>query len=339
MIVGVLTPDGRATVAERADPQARGDVVVVRIDVAPMCTEFRSRGDGQHHDVLGHEAAGVVVDAGTSSRVAVGDRVVVMPQYACGRCRYCLRGDHIYCPFPRDVLAETGSSAGTATYAQYVLKPDYLLLPVPDDIPLDRAAAACCLLGPGFHAAERMGVGPFDTVLVGGSGPVGLGAAINARIRGARVLALETNPYRMDLARAIGAEPFDAFDPATDERILAATGGWGATASVETTGVPTSPARLAALTERLGRLAVIAWGADVTLPPLVPLGLTVHGCWHWNHARYGDLMWDTIRRGAPLIDAAVTHRFPLDEADAAMDVQQSGLCGKVFLEPNGPVTR
>jgi L-iditol 2-dehydrogenase len=333
VIVGRLTADGRADVVERPQPVAGGDVVLVRIDVAPMCTEFRSRGDGSEHEVLGHEAAGVVVDAASSARVKVGDRVVVMPQYACGACRLCLAGEHIYCPFPRDVLAETGSTTGAATYARFVLKPDYLLLPIPDDVSMEHAAAACCLLGPGFHATERMGVDRFDTLLVGGCGPVGLGAIINGVVRGARVLALETNPYRRELATSLGATVLDALDPATDDAILAATDGWGVSASVETSGVPTNPARLARLTERRGRLAVVAWGADVALPPLVPLGLSVFGCWHWNHARYGERMWATIRAAAPLLDAAITHRLPLSDLEAAMDVQASGLCGKVLLLP------
>lgn len=335
MNTGVLTTDGLAEVADQPMPRAHGDIVVVRIDVAPMCTEFRARGDGSDHHVLGHEAAGVVVDAGSSNRVAVGDRVVVMPQFACGRCRYCLQGDHIYCPFQRDVLAETGSEYGTATYAQYILKPDYLLLPVPADISLDHAAAACCLLGPGFHATERMNVGRFDTLLVGGAGPVGLGAAINGLSRGARVLTLETNPYRMDLAHSIGVEVFDALDPETDGAVRDTTDQWGATAAIETTGVPSIPARLATLTERLGQLAIVAWGSDVTLPPLVPLGLTVHGCWHWNHDRFADRMWSTIRRSEARLDTVITHRFDMDDVNAAMDVQQSGQCGKVFLYPNG----
>jgi len=335
MIAGILSPEGIARAVEQPDPHANDDVVLVRIDVAPMCTEFRSRGDGQSHDVLGHEAAGVVVDPGTSRRVAVGDRVVVMPQYGCGVCRYCSRGDHIYCPFPRDVLAETGSEYGTGTFAQYVLKPDYLLLSVPDDISLDHAAAADCLLGPSFHASERMRVDALDTLLVGGCGPVGLGAVVNGVTRGARVLALETNPYRMKLAQSIGAEVFNALDPDVDDAIRVATGGWGVTTAIETSGVPTSARRLAELATRLGQLAVVAWGSDITLPPLVPLGLTVHGCWHWNHAVLGERMWDTVRHASRLLDTVVTHRFDLIDVDAAMELQASGQCGKVFLYPNG----
>lgn len=334
MIEVILTAEGRAEAVERPMPKAHGDIVTVRVDVAPMCTEFRARGDGSAHDCLGHEAAGVVTDAGGSTRVRVGDRVVVMPQFGCGTCTYCLQGDHIYCLSPRDVRAETGSVTGIATYAQYVLKPDYLLLPVPDDITLEHAAAACCLLGPSLHATARMNVGVMDTVLIGGAGPVGLGAIINARFRGARVLVLEANPYRQELARRLGAEVFDPFDADGDATIAAATRG-GITSAIETSGVSSVPARLAGLVRRLGQIAIIAWGNDVVLPPLVPTGLSVHGCWHWNHVRLADQMWATIRGSREALALVTTHHFDLVDADAAMDVQQGGQCGKVFLHPHG----
>ncbi|WP_369371215.1 zinc-binding dehydrogenase [Promicromonospora sp. Populi] len=334
MIEVILTAEGHAEAVERPQPSAHGDIVTVRVDVAPMCTEFRARGDGIEHDDLGHEAAGVVVDAGGSTRVRAGDRVVVMPQLGCGKCAYCVQGDHIYCLTPRDVRAETGSTTGIATYAQYVLKPDYLLLPVPDDVSLEHAAAACCLLGPGLHATSRMNVGVLDTVLVSGAGPVGLGAIINAGFRGARVLVLEANPYRQELARRLGAEVFDPFSADTDNAIAAAAPG-GITAAIETSGVASVPARLAGLVRRLGQLAIVAWGTDVVLPPLVPTGLSVHGCWHWNHVRLADQMWATIRGSREALDLVTTHHLDLTEADAAMDVQQSGQCGKVFLHPHG----
>jgi threonine dehydrogenase-like Zn-dependent dehydrogenase len=328
---------GEVAVTDRPEPVAAGDIVKVRILVAPMCTEFKDRRAGATSGVLGHEAAGLVVDAGSSTRVRAGDRVVVMPQYGCGICWLCTAGDHIHCPDQRDVLAETGSPYGTATYAQYVLKPDWLLLPVPADISLRHAALTCCGLGPGFNAIHTMGVTALDTVLVSGCGPVGLGTAINAVTRGARVIALETNPYRAELARTLGAEvvldPTDA-DPLDQIREL--TGGRGVDCAVETSGAPDAAGLLAAAVRRRGQLAVVAWGTGLTLPPLVPLGLTVHGCWHWNHQRYATRMWATVRAAGTRLDTLVTHEFPLEKVAEAMDVQDSGACGKVFLLPFGP---
>ena len=327
----------RATVeiVEQPVPRAVGDLVVVEVLVAPMCTEFKKRRDGIADHALGHEAVGVVVDAGDSVRVRAGDRVAVMPHYGCGRCELCTSGDYMHCLEPRDVLAETGQESGTATYSQYLLKPDWLLLPIPDDISLTHATMACCGFGPTFGALERMQVDALDVLLVSGCGPVGLGAIVQGVVRGARVIAIETHPYRADLARRLGAEL--VIDPSVDDvaaRVHEHTAR-GADAAIETSGAPGAANALARSVRRRGRMSVVAWGAEVTLPPLVPLGLDVFGVWHWNSLRSAEEMWRTIRRARDLIDLMVTHLLPLDEVAQAMDIQDTGSCGKVLLFPHG----
>lgn len=337
MKTAALFRPGEVDIVERDRPHAHGDLVVVKILVAPMCTENKDRKSGVLTDSLGHEAAGEVVDAGSSRRVRVGDRVVVMPGVACGLCRYCLAGEHIYCPFPRDVLGESRQSYGTATYAEYILKADWLLVPIPDDISVRHAAAACCLLGPSFNASNRLCLTAADSFLVAGAGPVGLGALGHGLARGARVLALETHPYRIALASRLGAEIFDPLDSRVEEAIIAATSGHGVSTSIETSGVASSPTLLARVSQPRARMAIVAWGLDISLPPIVPLGLDVFGCWHWNHQRFGVQMMETIRRLRPYLDEVITHSFPLEQVSAAMDLQDSGNCGKVFLLPHGEV--
>ena len=261
---------GEVVLRDQPMPAAKGDLVVVKILAAPMCTEFKQRRAGEKADALGHEAAGVVVDAGSSTRVAVGDRVVVMPQFACGVCDLCLAGEHIYCPDQRAVLAETGQSFGTATFAQYLLKPDWLLVPVPDDISLLHGSLTCCGLGPSFTATQRTRVGPLSSILISGCGPVGLGAVVNANVRGARIFAVETNPSRVELAKALGAEL--VIDPMTSDvplTVRAATSR-GVDAAIEASGAPTAARTLAKSLRVGGRMAVLSWGNDVDLPSLAP---------------------------------------------------------------------
>ena len=336
MRVARITGPGAVDVVDRPVPAAAGDIVLIKVLVTPMCTEFKQRRDGLATDNLGHEAVGVVVDPAGSRRVRAGDRVVVMPGAACGQCWSCRQGDHIFCRRQRDLLAETGSAAGTAAYAQYVLKPDYLLLPVPDDISLQHAALAICGLGPGFTAAERTRVSGLDTLLVSGAGPVGLGAAVNGLVRGARVLMLEPAEYRAKLARALGVQTvLDPRNADTVGQVAELTGGRGADCAAETSGAPGAQAALLSALRPLGRMALVAWGAPVALPPLVPTGAEVHGCWHWNHDQHGPAMWELIRRAGRSLDVMVTHELPLEAVATAMDRQVSGECGKVLLLPWG----
>jgi len=334
--VAAITGRRSAVVVNRPEPHAAADIVKVQVLVAPACTEWRQYRDGETTEALGHEAAGVVVDAAGSLRVREGDRIVVMPQHGCGRCALCQAGDHIHCCNQRDVIAETGSETGTATYGQFVIKPDWLLLPVPDDVSLVHASLACCALGPTFGAMERMRVDGLDTVLVSGCGPVGLGALVNAAVRNARAIALEPHPYRAELARALGAAAVvdpTAFDAL--EQIRELTGGHGADASIETSGVSSAAPLLIEASRRRGRIAFNSWSGTIEVNDLVARGLELHGCWHWNHQRDGERMFETIRRARPLLDQLVTHRFPLDDVAAAWERQLTGECGKVLLFPWG----
>ena len=335
MKAAAITSPGRVEVLDQPRPAASRDLVVIKILIAPMCTEFKQRKTGPEQLTVGHEATGVVVDAGSSTRVAVGDRVVVMPHYGCGFCTLCTSGDHMHCVHQRDVLAETGQSYGTASYSQYVLKPDWLLAPIPDDISLKHAALACCGLGPSFAALQRMNVNALDTLLVSGCGPVGLGAVVQGAVRHARVFAIETHPYRTELAYRLGAER--VFDPRTEDvaaLVYEATGGTGADAGVETSGAPTAARTLALSARRRGSVSFISWN-DIELPALVPLGLSIYGIWHWNHLTMAPKMWETVRQAGDLLDTMVTHVMPLDEVSAAMDIQDRGECGKIFLLPHG----
>ena len=325
-----------ARVSERPDPRAAADIVKVQVQVAPMCTEWQSWRAGQAGHELGHEAVGIVVDAAQSNRVKVGDRVIAMPHWGCGTCPACRSGDHIHCTDQRDLLAETGSACGLGGYAQYLLKPDYLLYPVPDDIKTDHAAMALCALGPSFTAMERMQVSAADTVLVSGCGAVGLGAIVNARTIGARVIALELNPYRIELARSLGAKHvLDPRAPDLTEQVRALTGGYGVDAAIETSNNEAAPPVVLELVRARGRLSFVTWSGALPVSRITGKGIDIFGSWHWNHERYGKQMMQRVRDARPLLDKLTTHRFALDDISEAFALQETGGCGKVLLYPNG----
>lgn len=301
-----------------------------------MCTEWQSWRAGKEGHELGHEAVGVVVDAAQSSRFKVGDRVIAMPHWGCGTCPACRSGEHIHCTEQRDILTETGSSCGLGGYAQYLIKPDYLLYPVPDDISTDHAAMALCALGPSFTAMERMAVSVDDTVLVSGCGAVGLGAIVNARTIGARVIALELNPWRADLARTLGAEHvLDPRSPDLIAEVKALTGGYGADAAIETSNNESVPPVVIELVRARGRLSFVTWSGALPVARITGKGIDIFGSWHWNHDRQGPQMMQRVRDARPLLDKLTTHRFAMNDVTAAFALQETGCCGKVLLYPQG----
>jgi threonine dehydrogenase-like Zn-dependent dehydrogenase len=334
MQVVAVTGKRTCEIVERPDPLIKGNFVKIAIRAAPLCTEVRAYREGATSDSLGHEAAGEVVEVAQPGRVAVGDRVVVMPQYGCGQCSLCLSGEHIHCQHPVDPCRFCDSPTGRATYAQFCIKQDWLLVPIPDDISYDHASMACCGLGPTFNAMQQMGVNALDTVLVSGLGAVGLGAVINARCRGARVIALESNEYRASLAKALGVEAvIDPRDEHRLERILELTAGCGADKSVETSSAETAPAFLVQATRRKGHVASVGWGGPVMAKDIVAKGLTVYGIWHWNHYRDTEAMFRTIRQSRSMLERVITHVFAMRDVNKAWELQLTGQCGKIILHP------
>lgn len=330
-----ILSESRAGLVDRPIPEPHDDWVVVKVHAAPMCTEFRAFLAGQPTDSLGHEAAGEVVAVAQPGRLKVGDRVVAMPLYGCGCCALCVSGDYIHC---EDVLqgnAFAPGGPGHPTYAQYIMKPDWLLPKIPDGVPYDHASLACCGLGASFGAMEKLGVGAFSTILITGAGPVGLGAVVNARFRGARVIVVEGVPYRATLAADLGAEVvLDPADPATPARIRELTG-IGVDCSLDCSGTVAGQRLCVDATRRRGKVAFVGECHDalkLTISPdMIRKGLTLMGSWHYNLADFPKVM--QVIEASPLIPRLITHRFPMSQIQGAFEASVSRHSGKIILNP------
>jgi L-iditol 2-dehydrogenase len=331
-----IVGEKKAELVEVPDPRAIGDYVVVKILSAPMCTEYKAFRDGRPGESIGHEAAGEVVEVAQPGRVAVGDRVAVMPLSACGRCDLCLAGEYIHCQNTADLREATGYTGGGGTYAQYILKADWLLVPIPEGMSFDHGSLACCGLGPTFGAMELMGVDRFHTVLITGLGPVGLGGVINAVYRGARVIGVEGNPYRSALARDLGAEMvIDPEDPEALAQIMALTHGRGADRGVDCSGVPQAQRLLIDAARRKGEIAFVGEGGDLSISvsrDMIRKGLTLRGSWHYPLSRSPRMM-SILEDVGEQLDRQITHTFPMDQVQSAFELQLTGQSGKVILHP------
>lgn len=322
-------------------PTIRRDYVLLKVHAAPMCNEYLAYRDlvyleRNRPDSLGHEMAGEVVAAPESSPLQAGDRVVALCGYPCGRCGPCLAGYYAHCVRTDDPLEVCGSESGECGFAQYAIKPAWMLVPIPDSMSYVHASMACCGLGPGFGAMQRMRVGAGDTVLITGLGAVGLGGVINARFRGARVIAVVRSPYRADLARSLDADV--VLDPSQGSVIDAVrdlTGGDGVNFAIEASGQPEYQ-RLAI--ESLGHLGTAAFLSEPGTVQveverdLVAKGATLLGSLDIN--RYdADQLLDMIARIPDQLDKYITHRFALADIAMAFELQAARECGKIVLYP------
>lgn len=332
----VITGERQAALVDVPDPKPKEDWALVKVHATPMCTEYKGWARKGTSEFLGHEAAGEVVEVAQPCLVKPGDRVVVQPQYPCGKCRLCVAGDYIHCQRCINFVEFTGGPEGRATYAQYLLKPSWLLSPIPDGVPYEKAGLAICGIGPSFGAFDAMGVDAFDTVLITGLGPVGLGGVINALYRGARVIAADPIESRRERALAMGAAlALDPTDGETVATIKEATDGVGVDAALDCSGTVEAERLCIDATRRKGKVAYVGeCGADLAIrvsPDLIRTGITLIGAWHYNLNLYPKLMH--VIQHSPVIDQLISHVLPMSEIQRAFGLCASHETAKVILKP------
>lgn len=332
----VILDARQAGLVDVPEPEPFDNWVVVKIRAAPMCAEYKRFLSGPRTDFLGHEAAGEVVAVARPGMVEVGDRVVAMPLFGCGVCSLCTAGDYIHCEQTAEVGKVFANMEGSATYAQYLLKQDWLLGKIPDGVSYEHAALACCGLGPSFGAMQTMQVGAFHTILITGAGPVGLGAVVNARFRGARVIVVESVPYRMERAAQMGAAAvLDPRDERILERIRELTGGLGVDCALDCSGNVQAQRLCIDATRRKGKVSFIGECYDELplriSPDMIRKGLTLIGSWHYNLNDFPKVM--QVIQESPLIDLLISHTMPMSQIQQAFECSASHESAKIILDP------
>ena len=336
MIQAAITGERQVSFPEMPEPKAKADWAVVKVHASALCTEYKLWLTGQNPGVIGHEGVGEVVDVAEGGPVKVGDRVVILPQFSCGRCHLCMGGDYIYCEDSYDFAALHGSTAGAGTFAHYALKPTWLLPKLPDDVSYAQATMAIDGIGASFGGLEAIGVNSQDTVLVTGLGPVGLGAVVNARFRNARVIGVEPAPWRANRALEMGAEAvFDPNDPEILQQIRSLTEGQGVDCAVDCSGQVSSERLCIDATRRRGRVAFVGeCREELTItvsPDLIKKGLTVVGSWLYNMGDYAKVM--KVIRQSPLIDLLISHQLPMSQIQTGFGLLAQGEAAKIVVDP------
>ena len=277
--------------------------------------------------VLGHEAAGVIVEGPRA-----GQRVALDPQVPCGACETCAAGRGHLCPQVRFL----GHSLTDGALREMLAWPAANLVPLPDTID-DVGGAMLEPLGVGIHALRLARVGPGATVGIFGCGPIGLLLIQLARVAGATtIVATDRLPHRVEAARRLGAVAALVEGGAERAFLLDATAGHGVDAAIEIAGVDDAIETAIALARPAGTvvLAGIPAGDHSTIAASIARrkGLDV---------RFSRRMNRVYPRAIALVEAGlidvaslVTHRFPIADGEAAFRTaaRRDGL--KVVVEPS-----
>ena len=279
---------------------------------------------------VGHEYCGEIVDMGSEVRgLSVGDRVSGEGHITCGYCRNCRAGRRHLC---RNTVGVGVNRPGC--FAEYMSLPAsnvFKLSPVISD----EIASILDPFGNATHTALSFSLVGED-VLITGAGPIGIMAVAIARHVGARhIVITDVNPYRLELARLMGAtRAIDVRTESLDATMKDLGMEEGFDVGMEMSGVPSAFREL---------LRTMHHGGNVALLGIMPQDTGIH----WDEVIfkglvmkgvYGREMFETWYKMSSMLQSGldikpvITHRLGIDEYQKGFETMASGHSGKVILD-------
>jgi S-(hydroxymethyl)glutathione dehydrogenase/alcohol dehydrogenase len=337
--------------------EPRAGEVLVKISHTGVChtdayTLSGADPEGVFPAVLGHEGGGVVVAIGEGvTSVKPGDHVIPLYTPECGECEFCRSGKTNLCQKIRATqgkgLMPDGTTRfsyqgqpiyhymGTSTFSEYTVVAEISLAKINPEAPLEKVCLLGCGVTTGIGAVHNTAkVQPGNTVAVFGLGGIGLAVIQGARqAKAGRIIAIDTNPGKFELARQMGAtdcvNPSD-YDKPIQDVIVELTNG-GVDFSFECIGnVKVMRAALECCHKGWGESVIIGVagaGQEISTRPFQLVTGRV-----WRGSAFGGVkgrsqlpgMVEEAMRGEIALDPFITHNLPLERINEAFDLMHEG---------------
>ena len=339
---------GKPLVVEEVtlDPPKKGEVKV-RMGATAICHSdihvLRGELGFRLPVVAGHESAGWIDEVGEGvTGLKKGDPVVLSLLAACGRCVMCVSGQPQLCEakWPLSTESRLHNKNGealnhmtrTASFAEYAVVDQSQLAPIPADMPIDRAALLACGVITGFGAVvNRAQVRPMSSVVVIGTGGVGLNAIQGARLCGANpIIAMDILDNKLGASKKFGATHgvrSDGTDPVQEVKNL--TNGRGADYVFVTVGSLSAVQQGYTLLGTRGMLVVVGLpprGGTVTLPGFMPGERMVTSSSMGTTKLSVEIpkLVALYKSGKLMLDELITKRYSLDQINEAIEAVERG---------------
>lgn len=320
---------GQRSWTEVPDPRIQDPRdVVIRVDAVTICgTDLHILGGDVPEvtpgRVLGHEAVGTVVEVGAGvSGLAVDDRVLASCISACGVCRFCRAGSYGQCLGGGGWILGHTVDGVQSEYARIPFA-DLSTYQLPSSVTNEAAVLLADILPTSYEVGVLNGrVGPGDTVVVVGAGPIGLAAILGSRLYSpAHIVAIDKAESRLQAAKLFGADTTVLADQDPAAVVRSLTGGLGADVVMEAVGTPATFELCTSLVRPGGRVANIGVHGR-------PATLHLEDLWIRNITITTGLvdtystpkLLDMLVAGQLDTGHMVTHRFALDDIMRAYDV-------------------
>lgn len=354
MKAAVFVEPGRVALEERPIPEVGPLDALLRVTTTTICGTdvhiMKGEYPVQKGLIIGHEPVGIIEKLGSAVRgYREGQRVIAGAITPSGYSNACLAGvcsqdgagtQHGWKPMGGWRFGNTLDGC----QAEYVLVPDAManLAPVPDNLTDEQVLMCPDIMSTGFAGAESGRIRIGDTVAIFAQGPIGLCATAGAKLMGAtNIIAVDSIPQRMAVARRLGADQvvnFKERDPA--EEILRLTDGRGVDVAIEALGTQSTFEAALKVLRPGGTLSSLGvYSKDLS----IPLGAFAAGL--GDHTIVTTLcpggkermrrLMEVIASRRVDLEPLVTHRFKLDDIEAAYDLfshQRDGVL-KVAITP------
>lgn len=330
MKAAVIRMDGDRKVlrTENVDePECSEHDVLVRIRASGICGSdlhgfLDSAGTARREGlIMGHEGAGQVVAVGSAvTRVAVGDRVALDPQVACGSCVPCQHGWISICDNKR-VSGSSLRGFEQGTMAELAAVPEQRVFRLPESVSYSDGAMVEPLSN-ALHLVNRAGIQLGDTVMIFGAGTLGLCILQCVKLAGAgQIIVSDTSQHRLAVAKELGADlVLTPLEASVRDEVKAVTAGQGADVVIESVGIDATYQEAIHTVRKRGKIMFFGAVQDTVTVDLLPIlhkEINIIGCTGANNET--EIAIDLLSRGKISVSPLLTHEFGLSEAQTAFD--------------------
>ncbi len=324
----VWTEKEKVEMQERAIPDYKGKLLI-KVAYAGICGSDVSIYLGKHPRaktplIIGHEFTGTVAAIGENAdtQLKVGDKVVINPIYFCGHCRACLAGNTHVCKTLRFYGIDVDGGM-----AEYAAIPDKCLLKLPEELDFKLATLIepAAVVVHGLRMIKKMFHGSAAVV---GLGPMGLLSALMLKDSGvSKLFCIETQPARIEMAKALG---LDVINPLTDnvkEYIYANNDDEGVDILVEASGSPSAAKMMTDITGVRGEILLLSVFKEPTAIDLRTINFAeqrIIGTRVYTGLDYKDAI-DYIKQYGDKLAPVISHVLPLEKGQ---EVFQKIISGK-----------
>lgn len=327
MKAAVMTDLMKVEIQEVEVPKPKPDEVLIKIEYVGVCgSDLHYYEHGRIGDflvetpfILGHEAAGTVVETGSGVKdLKVGDRVALEPGKTCGKCEFCKSGKYNLC---KDVIF-FATPPVNGVFQEYVAHEAGLCFKLPENVSTMEGALVEPL-AVGLHAASQGGATLGQTAVVTGTGCIGLCSLLSLKAMGvSKIIVVDIMEKRLQKALELGADyVINGKDEDAVERIMELTDDKGFDLGIETAGSQLTASQLIKAAKKGSTIVFVGYSAsgEMTLPIGMALDKELNFKTVFRYRNIYPMAIEAVSKGQIKVKDIVTNYFELDDIQNALD--------------------